>query len=104
MDTARVLPVIETTILRKGKGVEGDPIRIVTQYFSLEGELLAQRDPEGLTVPVGEFDALRQREEIFRGALRNISQADELDASALRDVAEKALAEVKRVCGGEVAP
>lgn len=28
-----------------GKGVEGDPYRVVTEYWSMEGELLAIRDP-----------------------------------------------------------
>lgn len=45
MDAAKVIQVIETKLLRRGKGVESDPIRIVTQYWSLDGELLAEVDP-----------------------------------------------------------
>ena len=28
-----------------GKGTEADPVRIVTEYWSMEGELLARNDP-----------------------------------------------------------
>lgn len=45
MDIARVIPVIETTLLRRGDGSEADPMRIVTQYWSVDGEFLAERDP-----------------------------------------------------------
>lgn len=45
MDGARAIAVIETTIARRGKGVEGDPIRLITQYWSMDGQLLAERDP-----------------------------------------------------------
>jgi hypothetical protein len=41
---ARVIQVIETAE-KRGKGVEGDPIRGVIQYWSLDGELLAENDP-----------------------------------------------------------
>lgn len=41
---AKVIQVIETEVTR-GKGEEGDPLRGVTQYWSLEGDLLAENDP-----------------------------------------------------------
>lgn len=41
----RVLSVIETCLVVKGTGREGDPLRRVTQYWSLEGQLLAEADP-----------------------------------------------------------
>jgi hypothetical protein len=45
-DYARVIQVIETRLERRGAGKdETDPIRIVTQYWSLSGELLAEVDP-----------------------------------------------------------
>lgn len=45
-DFARVIQVIETRLERRGSGKDkDDPIRIVTQYWSLEGELLAEVDP-----------------------------------------------------------
>lgn len=43
-DSARVVPVIETRSLR-GNGTEEDKCREVIQYWSLEGELLAESDP-----------------------------------------------------------
>jgi hypothetical protein len=45
VDTCRVIQVIETTLLRRGRGVEGSPIRVIRQYWSLEGALLWQVDP-----------------------------------------------------------
>lgn len=45
MNTAKVMQVIQTTLLRRGEGVEGDPVRIITQYWSFEGDLLAEVDP-----------------------------------------------------------
>lgn len=41
---ARITQVIETTITRRGDGVN-TPVRLVTQYWSPEGELLAEKDP-----------------------------------------------------------
>lgn len=41
---AKVIQVIEVEITR-GKGIEGDVFRGVTQYWSLDGELLAENDP-----------------------------------------------------------
>lgn len=46
-DSARVIQVIETKALC-GAGTEEDPCRWLTQYWSLEGELLAERDPHYL--------------------------------------------------------
>jgi hypothetical protein len=42
MDAAEVMQVIRTTLLRRGKGVDGDPVRIITQFWSLDGQLLAE--------------------------------------------------------------
>ncbi len=41
---ARLLQVIETNLLRRGDGTEADPVRKVTQYWSTDGVLLAERD------------------------------------------------------------
>jgi hypothetical protein len=41
---AKVIQVIEVEV-KRGKGIEDDPIRGVMQYWSLEGELLAESDP-----------------------------------------------------------
>ena len=42
-DSARVISIIETKALR-GTGTEGDPCRIVKQYWDFEGNLLAEND------------------------------------------------------------
>jgi hypothetical protein len=41
--TAKVVQVIEVEY-RRGQGVKDDPVRMVTGYYSFEGELLAERD------------------------------------------------------------
>lgn len=44
-DVVRTIAITETTLTRRGRGVEGDPIRIVTQYWSIDGQFLAEHDP-----------------------------------------------------------
>ncbi|MBR3762226.1 MAG: carboxypeptidase [Lachnospiraceae bacterium] len=44
-DSARVIHVIETKAIR-GLGTEKDPARIVTQYWDLDGNFLAEADTE----------------------------------------------------------
>lgn len=43
-DSAQVIQVIETESLR-GEGTNEDMCRIVKQYWSFDGELLAENDP-----------------------------------------------------------
>lgn len=45
-DSAKIIKVIETKSLR-GKGTTDDPCRIVRQYWSFNGKLLAEDDPNG---------------------------------------------------------
>lgn len=42
--TARVVQLIETTLTLTGGGSVGDPVRIVTQYWTLDGKLVAEVD------------------------------------------------------------
>ena len=44
-DKAKVISVIQTESLR-GLGTVGDPCRMVTQYWSMNGKFLAEYDPE----------------------------------------------------------
>lgn len=44
MDEARVMQVIRTSLLRRGDGKQV-PIRTIIQYWSFDGELLAEVDP-----------------------------------------------------------
>ena len=41
---ARLIQVIETDLEMRGKGIEGSPIRRIRQYWSVDGELLAEVD------------------------------------------------------------
>lgn len=46
MDEVKAIQVIETTLTRRGSGKSNaDPIRVVTQYWSFDGTLLAEKDP-----------------------------------------------------------
>jgi predicted lipid-binding transport protein (Tim44 family) len=42
---AEVIQVIHTNLEKRGMGVEGDPVRRVEQYWSLDGQLLFENDP-----------------------------------------------------------
>ena len=37
--------VIITSLLRRGKGIEGSPVRCITQVYTKDGELIAEHDP-----------------------------------------------------------
>ena len=45
VDTAEVIQVIRTTLTRRGDGTTESPIRVITQYWTLEGKLLVEVDP-----------------------------------------------------------
>ena len=42
--SAKLIQVIEVE-RNRGRGVDGDPVRTVTQYWSVDGVLLAEKDP-----------------------------------------------------------
>lgn len=44
-ESVRVISVIEVKANR-GLGIEKDPVRMVTQYWDMKGNLLAERDPD----------------------------------------------------------
>ncbi len=45
MDTVKQLTLIETTLKRVGEGIVTSPIRILTQYWTLGGEMVFEIDP-----------------------------------------------------------
>lgn len=45
MGKAEVIQVIRTSLLRRGDGTKNSPIRIITQYWDFEGNLLWENDP-----------------------------------------------------------
>lgn len=44
MKEVELIQVIRTKITRRGAGIPADPVRIVEQYWSLTGDLLAEVD------------------------------------------------------------
>ncbi len=57
---ARVLTVIETRMLPRGRYTDRNPARLVTQYWSLDGTLLAEADKwAGDTIDKLELDLMR---------------------------------------------
>lgn len=51
--------VIICTKGRRGVGVEHSPIRVITEIFDMNGELLADNDPLGNITPESILDFLR---------------------------------------------
>lgn len=49
---SKLIQVIET-ISKRGKGVPGDPVRVVTEYWTTDGILLAEVDPEAPKLIIG---------------------------------------------------
>lgn len=45
MDSVICKELIVSTIKRRGEGVEGSPIRIITEVFEKDGTLIAEYDP-----------------------------------------------------------
>jgi hypothetical protein len=45
MDSVEIVKFIKTTLTREGEGKEGDPIRVITQYWDFEGNLMFEFDP-----------------------------------------------------------
>jgi len=45
MSNAEVIEVIRTDLEKRGKGIEDDPVRRITQYWTLDGQLLWEEDP-----------------------------------------------------------
>lgn len=43
--TAKTITVIETNLTTRGKGTQSSPLRRITEYWSAEGQLLAEHDP-----------------------------------------------------------
>lgn len=44
-DIVRLTEVIICTKKRRGEGIPEDPIRVITEVFSTDGELIAEYDP-----------------------------------------------------------
>jgi hypothetical protein len=44
-DTVEVVTLIKTTLSRRGKGTPTSPVRVITEYWSLDGEKIVEVDP-----------------------------------------------------------
>lgn len=49
--SAKLMMVIVTDMECRGKGVEGDPYRRITQYWTPDGKLLVEKDPCEMVEP-----------------------------------------------------
>ncbi len=62
---ARAMMVIETRTLPRGRGTDVNPARLVTQYWSLDGTLLAEADKwAGDTIDKLELDLMRAEDTV----------------------------------------
>lgn len=44
-DSVKVIRVVEVKA-KRGMGIEGDPVREITQYWDMDGNFLAERDDD----------------------------------------------------------
>lgn len=73
MDTAILRQVIETQILRRGAGVDGDPVRVITQIWTTDGELLAEKDP--FRIEPSEFAVIRHQRDVLKERIVRLESA-----------------------------
>ncbi len=69
METVKVMSVIETRLLKRGTGISADPIRIVTQYWDMNGNLIFEIDPERIADLAEKkklYEAIRKRVNALR--------------------------------------
>jgi hypothetical protein len=60
MDTVKTKTLIETTLTRAGDGESrNSPIRIITQYWTPEGEKVIERDPCAVSITPEKLEAIR---------------------------------------------
>lgn len=74
---AKVIQVIETKSVR-GLGTEKDPVRVVTQYWDLDGKFLAEMDPE-LCIPLVELEAKAIKESTLEREVNETSAEQQLE-------------------------
>ena len=57
MDTVEIVKLIKTTLLRRGNGTPENPIRVITQYWDFDGEIILEQDP--FNEQTGNFESHR---------------------------------------------
>jgi len=94
--SAEVIPVIRTTTA-VGKGTPSDLCRIVTQYWSLEGELLATADPEA-TEEANSLDSVASVDQWLSAAFLRHDIMQRRKAQGLSTDLGSLIAEYRSVC------
>lgn len=90
---ARIIEVIETDLTRRGNGeTSDDPVRIVYEYWSKDGNKLAERDTAFRDLPCDLHHELR---EVRAARDRYIDKVTELEAlvTSLRTELHRVMAE-----------
>ena len=88
---AELIEVIRTELLRKGRGIEESPVRIITQFWTKDGELLAEVDPWT------DKEHIERAEEIRR-AVTQAAEVEFQDASEpARQAMQKLIERVKEL-------
>ncbi len=59
MDTVKQVTLIETKLTRRGEGTQDSPVRVITQYWSQEGDLVIEHDPCSLRLTHERRKAIR---------------------------------------------
>lgn len=67
MNSVELIEVIRTILTHRGRGTDDDPHRIIIQYWSKEGELLAEKDH-----CANHFDIIKERERFYDKILPEI--------------------------------
>lgn len=69
--------VIVSTILRRGKGIENDPVRCVLQVYEKDGTLIAENDEYKNEAAIVENKALKESILIAQNTLKRIEEIEE---------------------------
>lgn len=78
--SARIIGVIETQLYTRGKGTEDNPFRSITQYWSKDGNLLAEADPYQDESPRKQMVRGAEIDEtLIRGAMLNVRNPSNVD-------------------------
>lgn len=79
MDTVKTVVLIETTLARRGNGKGPDsPVRVITQYWIPDGELLIEYDPSAIEL-TPEMRA-KMREALYQKLGENIKSMEVWEA------------------------
>lgn len=81
IDSVKAIQVVEAIFMR-GNGAEAAPARMVTQYWSLEGQLLAEVDPLPKQAPTCSWGTLTPAEQSIIEAEAELDRAERAGGDA----------------------